>query len=664
MSAIDQPAGADRARAAAGDGPAEREWLLVDGRGGYACGTALDLPTRRYHCWLCAPAANGRRRRYLAGADERLYVRDREFALTPAHWRAFDAPSVPELPRTFRSEPVPTLVVRCGPAAVERQLVMPRGRSAVLVRWRNSGQAPFRMVVRPLLCGEDADALLRERPVRADVDRDGDARGFRLGDDDATVWLSTAGPVRFDADPVWYRDYWLRVDAERGYDATADRFAPGTLTFDLDPGQSVTVAFAVDAPLPDPAAAFDAAAASRQQRQQWAATAGSALGARLRRGVDDFFYRDAAGRLGVLAGFPWFAEWGRDVFVALPGLTLAVDEPARCLEVLRGALPFLRRGLLPNIYGPTPATSHYDSADAALWFALCVQRWQDAGGGRDAARSQFGPALRGIAEAYLQGTDLGLRVDDEGLLFAGSRDRNATWMDAQTAAGPVTPREGQPVEIDAMWCSLLAHLGELFGGDWDRRARAVGSAFVRRFWRDDAGCLFDRRGLDGLGDPAVRPNMVIAAALPRSPLSRAQRAAVVATAQRELVTPRGLRTLSPRDPAYRPRYEGGSEQRDGAYHQGTAWPWLGGFHVEAALRAAAPDQLAEVRGRQLAWLQGFVAEVDLAGIDHLSEVFDGDAPQRPGGSFAQAWNTGELLRALRLCRHGPDGGDGPPGSGR
>jgi predicted glycogen debranching enzyme len=535
-------------------------------------------------------------------------------------------------------------------AVVERSLAMPRGGAgaAMLVRWRNAGMAPLRLRVRPLLADEDADSLGRERAIEGGVARRGAAVAFRPSGTGPALWLSFEGAAAFAAEPCWYRNVYLAVDAERGYDAVADRFAPGVLELDLAPGESATAAFAVGTAIDAPARAFERAVAERKERARWAADATSPLAARLRRGVDDFSYRDAAGRPGVLAGFPWFSEWGRDAFIALPGLTLAVGRPERCREVLAGALPFLRGGLLPNVYGDSPATSHYDSADAALWFALAVQRWQDAHAGRDAVRAEFGPALRSIAEAYLDGTDLGLRADPEGLLSAGASDRNATWMDARTAAGPVTPRHGQPVEIGALWCALLLHLGELHGGAWAARAQATGEAFVRRFWREDARCLFDRWH-EGRGDAAVRPNMVLAAALRRSPLDREQRSGVVAVAERELVTPRGLRTLGPGERDYRGRYEGGPQQRDLAYHQGTAWPWLAGFHVEAALRAAGPRELPDERARLRGFLEGFLAEVDRAGIDHVSEVFDGDPPQRPGGTFAQAWNTGELLRALRLC---------------
>jgi glycogen debranching enzyme len=218
-------------------------------------------------------------------------------------------------------------------------------------------------------------------------------------------------------------------------------------------------------------------------------------------------------------------------------------------------------------------------------------------------------------------------------------------MDARTKDGPVTPRAGLPVEIQALWHSLLAFLAE-HDAEWQGPRDRCGKAFVRAFWLADGKRLADRVH-DGVADASVRPNMLVAAALPRSPLSAAQRAGCVAAAEAELLVPIGLRTLSPRDGAYRGRYEGDQERRDRAYHQGTAWPWLAGFYVEAALRAA-PRAHKRTAAKLRAWLDGIAPELDRAGLGHVSEVFDGDAPHRPGGTFAQAWNTGELLRALAL----------------
>ena len=638
----------DAPASAAGLGVPRREWLLTDGRGGYGCGTAEDVPTRRYHAWLtCVPAGHSRRTRFLSGVDERVGVDGLERSWSMAHWVGQAAVDDPGLQTSFQVDPVPTLVRRDGAAELTRELVMPAGEQAVLVRWRNTGDVSLQVAVRPLLDAVDADALGRERQVATNVLRDGGAVGFRPEEGLPTLWATWSGEVAFDAESCWYRSYLLTEELARGYDSVADRWVPGVLRFELPPGATQTVAFALAQPLAEPADAFAQAFAESRRRRVWAESADAALAARLRRGTWDFFFRDEAGRPGVLAGFPWFGEWGRDSFLALPGLTLSVGQPDRCAEVLTAAVPFLRKGLMPNVFGLDAADSHYDSADAALWFALAVQRWHDAGAEPAEVRDRFGPALQSIAEAYLEGTELGLRVDADGLLCAGSADRNATWMDARIGKQPVTPRNGQPVEIVALWCALLEHLGELYGKPWRKRARTTGKAFVARFWHEAGKRLVDCRE-DGRACLSVRPNMILAAALPRSPLTRTQRRQVVEAAE-ELVTPRGLRTLSPEDPAYRGSYGGDQQSRDLAYHQGTVWPWLAGFYVEASLAAVGRSRRAARKQKLLEWLNGFLPEVDRCGLGHVSEVFDGDAPHAPGGTFAQAWSTGELLRALELC---------------
>jgi predicted glycogen debranching enzyme len=643
--------------------PGTAEWLVTDGAGGYACGSVDDLPRRRYHgLWVVRPAGSARRRLVIAGVDERLLdgqllERGPTTRLMHAHWRDLPAPSAPAAAVTFVRRPLPSWTFTAGERQLERTVALRRADgerpACLLVRWRNPGAVAVRVLVRPLLGWCDADHL---PPADERFDGTVQARGASWGvRPDAllpTLWMCADGVAGFRSEPAWYRGFVYTTDRDRGYDHHGDRWSPGELELDLGPGCDAVVAFALGEPVTGPAAAYAEVAAAAERAAAAVAAAAEPWRERLAQGADDFLYRADGGRLGVLAGFPWFGEWGRDVFLALPGLTLARGRPELCAEVLRGALPFLRGGLLPNIYGRSVADSHYGSCDAALWFTLAVQRYADAGGDRDLVRNTLLPALAAIATAYQRGTELGLRVDGDGLLQAGRADLNATWMDARTAQGPVTPRAGLPVEIQALWYALLAFLSEHDATTWQPHRDRCGAAFVRAFWLSDGtrtgGQLADRVH-DGRADRAVRPNMLVAAALPRAPWSQAQRAAVVAVAARELVTPRGLRTLAPGDPAYRGRYEGHTEQRDAAYHQGTVWPWLAGFYVEAALAGAAKSQRAAVRAELLAWLAGFAPELDRAGIDHVSEVFDGDAPQRPGGTFAQAWNTGELLRAHRLC---------------
>ncbi len=652
------------------DSPATREWLLTDGCGGYACGTAADLSTRRYHgLWITRQPDSARRQLVVAGLDERLGPDADAVSLLHAHWAALPHAVPPPAAVSFAHLPMPTWTFRgsapTGSFALERSVLLRRVGDAadaagaaepcLLVRWRNLGKVPLKLWVRPLLGWCDADHLLpADESFDGSVQAQGASWGIRPNPILPVLWLTVDGVVAFRAAPVWYRGFSYAEDQARGYDHLGDRWSPGTLEMEIGPGQAAVAAFSLGEVCAAPAEVWETVAKAASARSDVAARSPDPLAARLERTADDFLYRAVGGRPGVLAGFPWFGEWGRDVFLSLPGLTLARGRLDLCERVLEGALPFLRAGLLPNIYGRSIADSHYGSCDAALWFALAVQRYAAAGGDRECLDRRLVPALASIAEAYFAGTELGLVVDAAGLLLAGREDLNATWMDARTSRGPVTPRAGQPVEIQALWYSLLAFLAlqeslpaaarEHFRSARDR----CGEVFVQRFWLADGNYLADRLH-EARPDPTVRPNMVLAAALPLSPLSPLHRAGVVAKAQAELVTPRGLRTLSPHDPAYRPRYQGGIDERDGAYHQGTVWPWLGGCYVEAALRAASKKLLPKLRTELRGWLHGFLPELDRAGLDHLSEVFDGEAPQRPGGTFAQAWNSGELLRALALC---------------
>mgnify|MGYP002784873634 FL=1 len=617
--------------------PASVEWLLTDGAGGYACGTAADLPTRRYHgLWVAVPEGQARRQMVVAGVDERFGAEPEATSLLHAHWGTLPAAVPPTAQATFARRPWPSFTWRGQdhrgqPFAVERAVLLQRAspaqRPALLLRWRNLGELPVRLQLRPLFGLGDADHL---PPADADCDATVHAQGASWGiqakPELPRVFCTLDGVGALFPAPVWYRGFLYREDRDRGYDHLGDRWSPFRIEVDLGPGQDAVLAVTLEVPEPAPAAAFARTAAVALREHAAIETDPAPRWAELRAGADDFLYRAAGGRLGVLAGFPWFGEWGRDVFVALPGLTLARGELDTCAAVLTGALPFLRQGLLPNIYAAEPAASHYGSADAALWWTLAVQRYAAAGGDVALVRERLVPALAAIADAYVAGTDLGLAVAADGLLAAGSSTLNATWMDARTAA------------------ALVEHGEARFAGLRDR----VAAAFRRQFWLAD-GYLADRVHA-ATPDLAVRPNMVIAAALPHSPLSRAQRQAVVARAEAVLVTPRGLRTLSPMDPAYRGRYRGGIDARDQAYHQGTAWPWLGGFYVEAALRAATKAQLPKRRAALASWLDGFLPELDRAGLGHVSEVFDGDLPQAPGGTFAQAWNTGELLRARALVQ--------------
>lgn len=639
-----------------------REWVVADGVGGYASSTALLCPTRRQHGLLVAPPpGQAKRHVFLARFEESVHGEDLSFPLSVARYPGTWAPLGHRGLEGFELHPWPSFLHRIGRAEIVREVLPLRGRHAVICRWRVRSRVwPLTLRLRPLLAFREADALTFENPaLDPRVLRAESGVSFRPYAGLPALCLRAEGADGgFLVDPVWYRRLQYLRDLERGYDGEEDQFSPGLFELTLRGEGEILIAASLEQALADPRAEW---ARESARRSAAAPTRSADLGAVLAAGADEFLYRRAAdGTLGVIAGFPWFGEWGRDTLIALPGLTISRGRVDECGEALRALLPRLRDGLLPNVFGADGGDADWGSADAALWLPRAVHLWQRAAGdaARESLQEEFAPALADLARSCLDGGGLGIRVDEHGLLHAGSPLHNATWMDARVDGVPVTPRHGAAVELCALWYFLLDMLERLavLRGDraatreWMAHRRRARKGFIERLWLEPERRLADVWRPEDGPDRSLRPNMVIAAALEFSPLTRGKRTDVLHWAGKYLLTPFGLRTLSPDDPDYRPRYEGGPAERDRAYHQGTVWPWLLGFYVEAHLRAfgAPPANLERLRER----LSAFEPQLAQAGIGHVSEVFDGDPPHRPGGTIAQAWNTGELLRAWRMIEEG------------
>ncbi len=635
-----------------------REWLETDGRGGYASSTILMCATRRYHGLLVAPPPGDVKRHVFLGRfEESFHGGGKSFSISMARYPGVWAPLGHQGIDHFELAPFPSALYLFGRAELERDVMMVRGQHTVLVRYRVSGQQnKVELRLRPFLPYREADKLTYEN---FSIDK----RAQRLANGIVArpysglppIAITVSSSAHFEADPVWHKQIEYQTDMARGYDGHEDNFSPGVFHIPLDSAQDVIVAATIESPIQDPAALWKSESARRRNQL---APPRESVREKLELEADDFLYRTEQSRLGVIAGYPWFGEWGRDTFISLPGLTLARGQVKECGEALDGALPYLRRGLLPNIFGVRQDDSHYGSADASLWFVRAVRLYDQAAGVEAHVAERFLPALTEIAENYARGTELGIAADADGLLVAGRADLNATWMDARTAEGPVTPRDTSPVEINALWYFLLAYLEKIHferGDDasareWGAQKRQAGKSFLERYWIEGENYLADT-WKDGVPDRSVRPNMVIAAALELSPLSRGMRTDIVKRAVAELLTPFGLRTLEPRNPAYKGRYAGSPVERDKAYHQGTVWPWLLGFFCEAYLRVygAQPKRVEYLR----TLLDGLDEQLSKYGLVHLSEVLDGDPPYRPGGTIAQAWNTAEILRAYRLLEAPP-----------
>ena len=635
-----------------------REWVETDGRGGFASSTALLCPTRRYHgLLLAAVPGNPKRHSFLARFEEEIRSEERDFPLSMARYPGMWAPQGHQGIMDFELVPYPAWRYQIGRVEVRREVLMARGEPVVLCRYvARHPLSQLELRLRPLLTFREADALTFEN-LALDHRVERVPAGIRTRPYSSLPALAiTIGGAegRFEADPLWYRRIEYQRDLIRGYEGHEDQWSPGWFDLPLHSEREVVVAASLSGAVENPVALWHRESEGRRRiARRLAAEVSDGLEAMLHLGADDFLFRDPEGRLGVIAGFPWFGEWGRDTFVSLPGLTLWRGQVEECGEALEGALRFLSGGRLPNVVGPDRGTSVYGSLDTPLWFAWAVEAYDEAGGDRRRVDEVLLPAIESIAAALLDGRRPGALCDETGMICSRPGTDSLTWMDARVEGRPVTPRHGAPVEVNALWYSLLRFLerkhrargDEREARRWGALRRNVGAAFLERFWLPESGRLADVWH-QGVADPAVRPNMVIAAALASSPLDRPQRLAVVETAERELLTPLGLRTLSPSSPDYVGRYSGGPSERDRAYHQGTVWPWLLGFYVEACLRARGRRAAEVARLREQ--LHSFEQQHRIHGLLHISEVYDGDPPYRPGGAFAQSWSTAELIRAFAL----------------
>jgi predicted glycogen debranching enzyme len=351
----------------------------------------------------------------------------------------------------------------------------------------------------------------------------------------------------------------------------------------------------------------------------------------------------------VIAGYHWFGDWGRDTMIALPGLTLPTGKYEVARSILRTFAKHVDQGMLPNRFPEAGETSEYNTVDAALWFFEAARAYLAYTGDLKFVRDELYPMFAEIISWHARGTRYGIRVDGSGLLASGELGVQLTWMDAKVGDWVVTPRRGKPVEIQALWYNALCIIEDLasrFGDEAARKryrhmAAAAQWSFNRLFWNEKLGCLYDVVN-GGPPDPSIRPNQIFAVSLPHSMLPLDRAGSVVEKVKEHLLTPFGLRTLAQTDPQYRRRYTGGPTERDGAYHQGTVWAWLLGPFITAYIKVNGRSE--EARRQAQAWLSPLEYHLAEAGLGHVSEIFEGDAPHRPCGCIAQAWSVAEILR--------------------
>ena len=629
-----------------------REWLETDGRGAYASGTVGGVRSRRYHALLMTATNPPTGRVILVnGIDAwldwdgvRLPLTSQYYApgvLVPDHGLEVAA---------FSPDPWPHWNLRPGHGLeVEHAVLLSAGLPAVVLTWKLVVPGVgCRLSVRPFISGRDLHALHHANPVlRFAADEAGDRVVWRPYTSLPAILARSNG--RYRHDPVWYRQFLYTEEAARGLDAIEDLAAPGVFEWDLSRGEAMLVFTA-------PRHAAEAMM-FRQPLGRWLAAVRRAesrrrtgFPTRLHRAADAYIVRRGRGKT-IIAGYPWFTDWGRDTCIALRGLSLSTGRLKDARAILGAWIGTISAGMLPNHFSEQTGAAEYNSVDAALWFIVAVDALLHAAARVRPAiprteRERLLHAVQEILTAYARGTRHGIRLDADGLLAAGETGVPLTWMDARVGDWVVTPRAGKAVEVQALWLNALA-IGAATEERWQEPLARGRRAFAERFWNADRSCLYDVIDVDhhaGVCDASVRPNQIFAVGgLPIALLAGERAAAVVATVERHLLTPLGLRSLAPDDSSYHARYEGDVRTRDAAYHQGTAWPWLLGPFVEAWLRVHGdtPETRALARVR---FLDPLIHHLDQAGLGHVSEIADAEAPFTPRGCPFQAWSVGEALR--------------------
>jgi predicted glycogen debranching enzyme len=640
-----------RVECPASEGCLNDEWLEADAFGGFASGTAGTERTRRYHALLLTATQPPAGRMVLVNGVEAWLEDASGQTRIPLSMQRYGSGSVWPDPSesllSFDTDPWPTWRFQVGDNHIlTAELFVAKQSAQTVLRWRLDGEA-FTLKVRPLLSGRDYHALHHENPAfNFSYTATGDqVRWQAYGDVPAVVAASNGSYVHA---PDWYRNFCYTVERERGMDFNEDLATPGVFSFDLSLGEAVLVLSANEGAKTN---AMDTA----KQLADIEQTRRAAFLTPLHRSADAYIVARNKGST-ILAGFPWFTDWGRDTFIAMRGLLIASGRTSDAESILLEWAGTLSEGMLPNRF-PDSGAPEYNSVDASLWFVIAVHDYLATGHAGRETQDRLQQAVDSILDGYSRGTRFQIAADpDDGLLRAGVPGVQLTWMDAKVGDWVVTPRVGKPVEVQALWINAL-RIGAAWNPRWTEPATRATQAFQQRFIDPASGALFDVIDVDhqpGKLDHAIRPNQLFAVGgLPFAVMENSVAArAVVDQCEQFLLTPLGLRTLSPNDPAYKGRYTGRPLERDGAYHQGTVWPWLMGPFVAAWLRVHGDDQASKAVARER-FLRPLRGHLHRAGLDHISEVADGDAPHTPGGTPFQAWSLGELMRLERLLDSQP-----------
>jgi len=644
-----------------------REWLVTNGIGGYASGTVAGTATRRYHgLLLAALQPPGQRTMLVNGLDESVRYQGRTSSLATNHWMSgFISPKGYLQIESFHLEgSKPVWRYALEDALLEKRVWMKQRENTTYVQYSLlRGRGPVELEAKVMVNYRDFHSSTHAQNWQMSIEPVEQGLRVRAFEGAVPFYLKSSGAAG-TAQHEWYRECFLPVERARGLDDHEDRLFAGVFQCHLRLGESVTVVFSTEEH-----ASLDGEQERSQQAnhewklyQAWQAQHANVCASRpddepgwlwqLVLAADQFLvqrkFADQSCGTTILAGYPWFSDWGRDAMIALPGLMLATGKADVARETLRTFARFVKDGLLPNTFPDGGGEPEYNTVDATLWFFEALRQYFQATQDLELLGELF-PVLASIVDAHVHGTHFNIKLDPvDALLTEGARDVQLTWMDAKVRDWVVTPRTGKPVEINALWINALHTMARfadvlLKPGQGYEKLAEKATRFFQKFWNAERNCCYDVIDTpSGENDAAMRPNQVFTVSLGESPLTAPQQKAVVEAVAEHLLTSHGLRSLGPLEPGYKGKCSGGPRERDSAYHQGTVWGWLLGPFALAHYRVYKDAAVAQ------SFLEPLGKTIYTGGLGTLGEVFGGDAPFPPGGCPAQAWTVAEVFRAWQF----------------
>jgi len=622
-----------------------REMIRTNRAGSYSSSTLVGCNTRKYHGLLICPIDEfgGERFVLLSSLDVTVVNKDKSFNIGIRKYKGDHfSPRGHKYIEDYDVDNIPSRTYRVGGVIIKQERMLVHYEEQLLIKYTVlEASEPMKLQFRPFLAFRNIHQLTHSNlSANTKVDYIENGIESKMYDGFPALKMQFSTNVEFIPVPYWYLGVEYLEEQKRGYDYSEDLFTPGF--FELKAQKGDIIIFS---------------ASTKEEKT-------SGLNQKFTKPVTDKIPRDSfinclrnaaqqfvekrGGKTLIIAGYPWFGAWGRDTFISLPGLALARHGLVLYREVLDTQVNNMKDGLFPNM--DNASNPAFNSVDAPLWFFWAVQQYIEHGGADGWER--YGTAAKSVLNAFKNGTDFNIHMRGNGLIYADAPGKALTWMDAVVYGIPVTPRRGYAVEINALWYNAISFSLEMAAKENDKKFTKeykmlpdlIKKSFLEIFWDDKLGYLADYVNDAEGKNLFIRPNMVIAVSLPYSMLDKYQMKTVLDVADRDLVTARGLRTLSPSNTLYHGVCNGNQEERDNAYHQGTVWPWLYGPFCEGWLKVYGQQGVQKVKKL----IYGLEAVMSEHGISTISEIYDGDPPHSPQGAISQAWSVGEVLRIINL----------------